>query len=575
MALKKNFFKRLQGGVHHSPLKSHEGGPPHSKEDFIGLLNHKRATEAPVTDERVGNIGTKQDNTGINSPKFNSLKTPKAQDDIKNFLDNQKRNQVNIDFRAGRLAEMKKLYPKASEAELTSYLFSDKPGLMPDASSKNFGFTNAKKGTNESLFDLNLTNPNNPSDATAKLAFGSDAYSGEIVDPRDSGNFLFGLNNEEKQNAVQQSIENLNLDTRDNLQNYQYQSLNKFLDWYNHPTTRERIPQQAQHSGNIRQSQFLNSKAGADFMKDKKNVLAKPGQENVAGSLYSEADLDNILSSLKDKTFKYGKGNNAGYIESDGLETFGDDGIQKINAFNQNDYPLWTTDINGEPIRTDAPNLEQDLFTGRSSSSEAVQSVNDDIYINPDMVNASFRPLETTSKFNQFYPRQDFDSFLTMPEMISIMNKGGITNPNRYQFEADTSSKQNFSKSIGGHELTHSTGLDMAMDPYLRSKLELKPENMNRTNNYNTAPGELYANFHELRLHLGMKPGEQWDSEKLKQRLEERGRFDQSKFLDNFTEESLIEALNTVAGADKKDNGKLKFDNLKLKGQSNNYEMNA
>ena len=544
MGLKKNYFKGLQSGVNHSPLKMHHNG-----------LDKKKVK---VEDER--NVVV-QDNLQLGTPKFNSLKTFKAQEDVKSFLDNQKRNQVNTDFRAQRLSEMKKLYPKASEAELTSYLFSDKPGLMPDASSKNFGFTDAKRGQTESLFDTNLSNPNFPSDATAKLGFGSDAFSGQIVDPRDSGNFLFGLNNEEKRSAVAESIENMNLDTRNPLQNYQYQSLNKFNDWFGNDITRQRILEQAQHSGNIRENEFLNSKAGSGFMKDKKNVLAKPGQENVAGSLYSEADLDNVLSSLKDKTFKYGDKRSGGYISSDNLETFGDDGKQQINAFSQKDY-------------SNGLNLDN-VFTGRSSDIGALMSVNDDIYINPDMVNAAFRPLKNKSKFNQFYPRQDFDSFLTQDDMRGIMNRGGTTNPNMYQLEAESPSFQNTSKTIGGHELTHSTGLDMAMDPYLRSKLEINPDYKDRTRNYNTSPGELYANFHELRLHLGMKPGEQWDSEKLNKRLEERGEYHQQDFINDFTEESLIEALNTVAGIDKKDNGKLKFDILKSKGQNNNYEMNA
>jgi hypothetical protein len=54
MALKKNFFKGLQGGINHSPLKMHEG-KPHSKKDFKGLLAHKLATKEPVVDERLLN----------------------------------------------------------------------------------------------------------------------------------------------------------------------------------------------------------------------------------------------------------------------------------------------------------------------------------------------------------------------------------------------------------------------------------------------------------------------------------------------------------------------------------------
>ena len=94
MALKKGFFKRLQGGVNHSPLKSHKGGPPHSKKDFKGLLAHKLATKEPVVDERLLNQST-SDNLAVNNFRINNnissekLKNDAAQikeiADLKNF----------------------------------------------------------------------------------------------------------------------------------------------------------------------------------------------------------------------------------------------------------------------------------------------------------------------------------------------------------------------------------------------------------------------------------------------------------------------------------------------------------
>ena len=94
MGLKKNFFKGLQGGVNHSPLKSHDGGPPHSKKDFKGLLSHKLATKEPVIDERLLNQST-SDNLAVNNFRINNnissekLKNDAAQikeiADLKNF----------------------------------------------------------------------------------------------------------------------------------------------------------------------------------------------------------------------------------------------------------------------------------------------------------------------------------------------------------------------------------------------------------------------------------------------------------------------------------------------------------
>jgi len=94
MALKKGFFKGLQGGVNHSPLRMHDGGPPHSKKDFKGLLSHKLATKEPVVDERLLNQST-SDNLAVNNFRINNnissekLKNDAAQikeiADLKNF----------------------------------------------------------------------------------------------------------------------------------------------------------------------------------------------------------------------------------------------------------------------------------------------------------------------------------------------------------------------------------------------------------------------------------------------------------------------------------------------------------
>jgi hypothetical protein len=46
-------------------------------------------------------------------------------------------------------------------------------------------------------------------------------------------------------------------------------------------------------------------------------------------------------------------------------------------------------------------------------------------------------------------------------------------------------------------------------------------------------------------------------------------------FVKNFTDESLLEALNNVASVDDKSKGKLQFDFLKSQQDMNNYEMNA
>jgi hypothetical protein len=539
MGLKKGYFKNLKGGVNNSPIKFHDGtqhsiDPPNKRRPNVQI-----------------------DNTRVNNKfNFNKSNDFKLEQDRLSELDNKRRNKVNEDFRKARLDQMKEKYPNASEAELKNYLFSNKPGLMPDASSKNFGFGNTDYGYG-SEFNMGLTNPNFPSDATLKQGFSAKAYGNQIVDPRDYSNFLFGLNNEEKRKAVAESIENMDLDVRDKLQNYQKQSLQNFANWYGSDITRERIKNQAQHSGNIREANF-ESMESKGFGENKRNIFAKPNQQNVAGSLYSEADIDNILSSLKDKRFKYGYGDSAGYIDLRNNYQNPNAISGSIDEFSEEDYKNidWK---NNDPFPSDA------------SMSQVITS-NDDIYINKDMVNAALTPLGSDPRFN--YQQQDLKSFMSRDEMKKVLNDAGITNSMARESYMIRPSLQNQANTVGGHELTHSTGIDKAMDPFLRSVLQISPGRENRRKNYNTSPGELYANFHELRLHLGMEPGEQWDSEKLRKRLEERGRTDQQDFLNNFTEESLIKALNTVADVDDKDDGKLHFDYLKSKNNSN-YEMNA
>jgi len=93
MALKKNFFKGLQGGVNHSPLKFHEGGPPHSKKDFKGLLAHKLASKEPVVDERLLNQNV-SDNLAVE--KFRQNNDVSSEQIIKNAAQIKKIEEKKI-----------------------------------------------------------------------------------------------------------------------------------------------------------------------------------------------------------------------------------------------------------------------------------------------------------------------------------------------------------------------------------------------------------------------------------------------------------------------------------------------
>ena len=63
-----------------------------------------------------------------------------------------------------------------------------------------------------------------------------------------------------------------------------------------------------------------------------------------------------------------------------------------------------------------------------------------------------------------------------------------------------------------------------------------------------------------------MKSGEQFDEKSFDQRVKEKkiGVKYGNDFLNDFTKESLIKALNTIADADKKSPGSTKFNDLQI-----------
>jgi hypothetical protein len=113
MGLKKNFFKGLQGGVNHSPLRMHDG-KPHSKKDFKGLLAHKLANKEPVVNERLQNKNI-SDNLAVNNFKVNNnissekLKNNAAEIEkrrVEKIQENQNKNRATIS--QGAVTELEK-----------------------------------------------------------------------------------------------------------------------------------------------------------------------------------------------------------------------------------------------------------------------------------------------------------------------------------------------------------------------------------------------------------------------------------------------------------------------------------
>ena len=529
MGLKKNFFKRLQGGVNHSPLKFHDG-----TKGLHGLDKKK----VNIDPENIVNE-VAQDRLTTNRPiiKPNKIQIEKA--DAKKEV--ASRDAVNDKYKQSRLDAMKLKYPNASESELNNYLFSNKEGLP-----SNFGNSQPGEGVPRLGFrGKAFTGPNVPSDALVvsnnyHTGVGSiDPYQYTINDPRDKDNILFGLNAEEKNAKIKENIENLNLDPRNKEDNYQYQSLNNFNDWYSDDVTQKRLLEQAQFSGNVRKPNV------SVYNEDNKNKFGIKGAKDVAGSLYSQADIDNTLSSITDKKFTFLNETQDGTMASvDPNDTTVDfDMFSKYYS-----QPTKFSRVTKKPFGI--------------SSEPGKPSRNDIINISPNAVDMASISGDINSKPLSFSDWRDMRS-----------NQGNSTNSYYY----DDEFSQTSSKAAGEHELLHSTRLDKAMDPYLRSILK-RTDNPSKYGNYgyNSQEGELYANFHEFRRTLGMNPGEQFTKESLEKRMSDKKLNSiNNDFIQNFTDESLLEALNNVADVDKKSKGKLQFDFLKSKDQDNSNEMNA
>ena len=122
-------------------------------------------------------------------------------------------------------------------------------------------------------------------------------------------------------------------------------------------------------------------------------------------------------------------------------------------------------------------------------------------------------------------------------------------------------------KDIIGHELAHASGFDTVLAPALYRALGLKlptkkeMPDLAYPSNYMKRPEEVYSNFHELRLNLGLKPGEKVDRESLKKRVKadkhnatnfwQQYSIDPKTGLDSDKQiDKIVNAINTVAHVD-------------------------
>ena len=78
----------------------------------------------------------------------------------------------------------------------------------------------------------------------------------------------------------------------------------------------------------------------------------------------------------------------------------------------------------------------------------------------------------------------------------------------------------NETQSVLGHELSHASGLDNLLAPSLYRALgKSLPEKYHSGLNYMDRPEEVYGNFHEMRLQMGLKPGQKIDYKTLNDKM--------------------------------------------------------
>lgn len=106
-------------------------------------------------------------------------------------------------------------------------------------------------------------------------------------------------------------------------------------------------------------------------------------------------------------------------------------------------------------------------------------------------------------------------------------------------------------KGTGFHEKVHATEMDDMLGEKLL-KITGKPKGLKDTKEYLSKPGEAYAKFSELRINLGLKPGQKIkDAKQLKEMAKKKG-LEYDMFLQSFDADKIKDAINTIASSEGK-----------------------
>lgn len=446
------------------------------------------------------------DKTRVNIPKFSNIKqnlslTPEAEEAKQRY---NERQRITEDYRNYILDELKKKNPNASNEELESYAFSGQFGLTPTQAY--YGLK--KDETKDKDYVSDRSKPRNP--------YVSSGY--ELSNLRDQSwspdmEYAIGYT-DQRFNVEDPNIElSLYGMSEDEKQKYFQDKLeNSGLDMS------DPANQYLSKSSQQALDWFNNPITKERYLKQAQKLGSLPVDFNRKNVRYG----DDLNSQMFGENVEQA-GELASEMDYDIIRNrmVSNLGIQP-KEMSQSTYGQAKSDV----LNTDLRNL----LNPRSGFGGGGQvSSTGDIIINEELIPGVGKDLS----YNQYTGESEFNRAL-----LSGVN-------------------------VGEHEILHKAGPDHAMDPYLRSKLRLKAGPTTQLKDYFTQYGELYNNFHQFRRALNMEPGEQFDKEKLEKRIKENN-LEQTDFYRTFDQDSLIDALNTVASNDKKNPGKTRFDELKM-----------
>ena len=474
MALKKNFFKKLQNNISISPIKQNGVGVDKKYPNIVKEVDNNSI----------------QDGSNWRTARINAEKIAKE-------------NNINDNYNEAVLNKALKQNPNIDQEALRKYMFSNKPGLNPKEYAIPKGGVSSPD--RQAMMDPSIF-PN------ALVLEDGDKLSNDMLmlntfnlHSLQADTNMMNMSLNEKKQYLNKKLNARDFDIKNKGDVYERDSKQNFIDWYTDPITQQRLLEQAQGVGKIRSEELGG---------------------NVAGDLLSQGNIDGMLSNSVGAGFNF--------------ESMGN-----LSSTSKGDYFGYVAPAEG--------------------------------YVDSDLKINSKIPFDPKSGFGEF---GGYNLININKGNLNVAPPGGDPSFGSFSNQIGGSTENKRTKQqTGFHELAHYTGLDKAMDPYLRSilkrpknKIAAGPSIEGRERYYSKEPGEMYANFTEFRKMINMKPGDQFNEKSFKKVLKDND-LENDEFVQQYDTSSLIKALNTVAKVDKTVPGKNKFEDLKMMQGNMNTEV--